>query len=125
MNKIYIIKCLTKDENFIKLGYTSKSIKSRFKNFKYKYKVLRVVRHHKSKTIERSIHRLMIRQRFKFSESFDGYTECYAESCFDDINTLIDSFCGVKTKPKKIKKTKLILNNVGKIDYMDISIYRS
>lgn len=128
MNKIYIIICYGKGFKFIKLGYTSVSIKQRFRDFSYKYKVIRVVKNRKSKLIEESIHRLMYRHRFKFEDKFSGYTECYPVSCLNEIHSLINNFC--KISPKKSKKNTIInknnevLNEYGQLDYVDLSMYK-
>lgn len=128
MLKIYVIKCYTKDKAFIKLGYTKNPIKIRFQNFKYKYRVIRVVKTKNAKEIEESIHRLIKNDRLYFADKFVGHTECYPLKCTRKINKLINQFCNIR--PKKKKKTKLktlpieIMNNSGQLDYVDLSMFK-
>jgi hypothetical protein len=125
--KIYVIKCYNNNERFIKLGFTKYTVKTRFQNMPYRFKVLRVVYNTDSKLIETSIHRAIKDKRFKPSRKFPGYTECYPMSMFKEINRLINDFCGIEHKPKKKKQTpkqQKYLNHEGKLDYVDLSMYR-
>lgn len=124
MNKIYIIVVKTKEKKFLKLGFTSNSIRQRFKDFPFNYKVIRVVKNKHAKDIERSIHRLLVRQREFFLDKFDGCTECYPMDCLEYIHELINNYCGIKKKKKQVEKNDYILNEVGQIDYMDLSIFK-
>ncbi len=129
MNKIYLIKCYSKERDFVKLGYTSTSIKRRFKDFKYKWKVIRVVKHKDAELIETAIHRLLRKDRVVFSDRFSGHTECYSLEKINHIHKLINDLCGIKPKFKK-KRVSLyrrkheVMNNRGQLDWMDLSMYR-
>jgi len=124
--KIYIIKCWSSSESFIKLGYTYKSVKVRFKDLEYNYRILRVVNVKNPKEIETSIHRYLTDKRYHPKIKFVGYTECYKISTFNQINNLINEFYGIKNKlkPKK-KKTITNTDNYISFDYKDISMFKS
>jgi hypothetical protein len=122
--KIYLIKCYNYKEVFLKLGYTKNSIKKRFKEMPYKYKVLRVLKTKDAELIETSIHKLLKNERFIPFTKFAGYTECYDMNMFKKINTLLNQTLGIKPKPLKEYHKKEITNSKGQLDYVDLSMYR-
>lgn len=129
-DSIYIVKCIGSEETFIKLGFTSKSIKVRFKELPYKYKILRVVNVKNAKFHERTIHRFLSKKRYKPSIKFNGYTECYEMSCFNEINKLINELCNIKRRSKNKIKDNFNYseyrhqNKQCKLDYIDVSMFK-
>lgn len=78
---LYVIECFLGDEVFIKIGMTSKTVYKRFSKSKipYRYKeVYSIVGDSKFIfDIEKSLHRLLRKYKYKPKISFAGQTECF------------------------------------------------
>ena len=82
LSSLYILKCIGKDEEFYKIGITSKKITERFsgKNMPYKYMELRHVNSeaHIVWDMEKSLHRILRDHRYQPKIKFSGQTECFS-----------------------------------------------
>ena len=78
---VYIIRCFNKDENFIKIGITSNSIKYRFKSktLPYSYEVLKEIKGSPDFVWDKEIelHKLYKEYMYLPLLPFGGQTECF------------------------------------------------
>lgn len=84
---LYIIKCFNDHEEFIKIGITSKSIKSRFlykAKFPYNYTLLTEIKSSPVKIwdLEKKLHKIYSSFRYKPSVYFSGETECFSSNIY-------------------------------------------
>jgi hypothetical protein len=86
--KVYIIKCFNDNEEFIKIGMTTKSVFKRFRsNFPYEYEVIKEIKGSPEfiYDLEHSLHSKF--KDFKYIPliPFNGYTECFDVSILENI----------------------------------------
>lgn len=79
---LYIIRCFSENENFYKIGITSKSVTERFKNcvkFPYEYEVCRLYKDKPFKifNMEKRLHKKYKNFKYKPLKHFKGETECF------------------------------------------------
>lgn len=80
--KVYIIRCFNDDEEFIKIGITSRTVAGRFKfpsDMPYSYEVLKEIKGSPDFVWdkEKELHRKYKKYRYKPKLSFGGETECF------------------------------------------------
>ena len=88
---LYVIHMWGMDENFYKIGITSKSISERFRYLKnYQYEVLYEgsFSGYDARMLEIKLHSSHKKYRYNPYEKFYGYTECFNHVDFDLIRTL-------------------------------------
>ena len=94
----YIIKCFNENEEFYKIGITSKDTKNRFNtNFKMPYDYIIVEEHKGSPNfiwkLEKKYHMLNNQFLYKPNISFSGSIyECFSKYISIDINSFIDEY---------------------------------
>jgi hypothetical protein len=76
---VYLIKCFNQNETFLKVGYTTRSIEQRFKDFPYRYKVINTIASDIDLLyrIEQAMHGIGSELSYMPKKHFTGYTECY------------------------------------------------
>lgn len=92
---LYVLKCFGNNEQFYKIGITSKRIQMRFdckKSMPYKYDVFAIIEKSSSEIydLETKIHRELAKYRYKPKISFQGKTECFSD--ISSINDMLDDF---------------------------------
>lgn len=81
---LYLIEVYNTEERFLKIGITSKDVKTRFsgdKKLPYDYKILKVVKSNSSSYIwdkEVEIKRLFKKSKYNPNLKFKGYRECFS-----------------------------------------------
>ena len=83
LGRLYVIRCFSEDEEFIKIGITSKTIKERFKRvdrFPYKFEILYQEEGIPEKIfdLEKQIHRDLKEFKYQPKILFRGHTECFS-----------------------------------------------
>jgi len=78
---VYKIRLFNDNENFYKVGITTKDIKTRFRNFPYNYEVLEIIsiNLYDAYTIEQEIHNYLKEYKYKPQIRFGGDTECFTK----------------------------------------------
>ena len=83
--RFYVIRCWSNDEEFYKVGITTKSIKHRFsgKYFPYQYEIKQEIIDDAENiwNLEKVIKRLAKDSQYTPKQSFHGVTECYKFDC--------------------------------------------
>jgi hypothetical protein len=78
---VYIIRCYNDDEEFIKIGITSRSIYDRFKYgmLPYSYEVIKEIKGSPDFVYdkEKELHKLYYKDKYKPFKYFGGNTECF------------------------------------------------
>lgn len=79
---LYLINCFNKDESFLKIGITNKSVKDRFCNkqlMPYNYSILKEIKGSPEYIfrLEKRIHSRFLNQKYIPKIKFSGYTECF------------------------------------------------
>jgi len=79
---VYIIRCFNNNEEFIKIGITSRSVRKRFYNKKsmpYEYEVIKEIKGSAGFVFnkENELHSLYSEYKYKPSIYFGGETECF------------------------------------------------
>lgn len=92
VNIIYIIRCYNEEEEFIKIGLTSKSVKERFSglfDIPYKYEILKQYKYIPGKAFdkEKELHRLYSKFKYKPKINFGGVRECFSIDIVTDFIT--------------------------------------
>jgi hypothetical protein len=77
--KLYKVKLYNDNENFIKIGITTKNIKDRFKSIPYKYEIIKVIEGSSGYIfdLENKTKRMFKKHRYTPLIKFKGKTECY------------------------------------------------
>lgn len=89
--KLYIIKCFNEEEEFYKIGITCKSLHKRFgckSQLPYDYEIIKIVESIDSDYIfdlEKSLHKLNKRFKYKPKIYFGGQTECFSSIALIEI----------------------------------------
>lgn len=83
LGRLYIIKCYSENEEFIKIGITSQTIKERFKRFSrfpYSYEVLYQKEDVAEKifNLEKHYHRALSNYKYQPNILFKGSSECFS-----------------------------------------------
>ncbi len=79
---VYIIKCFSNDEQFVKIGITTKPVYDRFKSTQsmpYEYQVIKEIKGSPGFVFdkEKELHKLYYKYKYKPLISFGGETECF------------------------------------------------
>ena len=85
---LYVIRCKSVSETFIKVGITSKEIKERFNsNMPYEIEVIENLRMNSEiiYDLEKSIHRVFKKYKYTPLKDFSGKSECFLENIIEDI----------------------------------------
>lgn len=95
-SSIYLIKCKSDTEEFIKVGYTCKTVKDRFSTnltMPYDYEVILEIKSEAGKVydIEKDVKHKFKSLSYKPSKDFGGKTECFNVDAEDDILKFIRS----------------------------------
>lgn len=90
INIIYIIRCYNDEEEFVKIGLTSKSVKERFSglfDIPYKYEIIKEFKYIPERAFdkERELHRLYSKFRYTPKIKFGGNKECFNISILNTI----------------------------------------
>jgi len=90
-SKVYLILLWKGKEKFLKVGMTTQSLNTRFKDIPYKWKELRFVEVDSKMMYEyeQAIHGLMKKHKYRPTIKFGGYTECYTLEAKNQIIKLI------------------------------------
>ena len=94
---LYIIKCSNEFEEFYKIGLTKNNIETRFnckKAMPYSYEELYFVSGDKYNFIylEKELHKLNENYSYMPKIYFEGYTECFSDLNFDEIEEIINKY---------------------------------
>ena len=103
-NQLYILFMNNKEESFIKIGVTEKSISRRY-SIKPKYKIITLYQLFCDKPIEHEIKLNDLLKNYKHEtlDKFPGYMECYDTTCIDIIdNYMINTGCKPLINHKQI-----------------------
>ena len=89
--KVYVIKCYNENEEFIKIGMTSKSVYSRFRrrsDIPYSYQILKEIKGSPDFVWnkERELHILCKSFKYTPQLSFFGMRECFTLECLNLLN---------------------------------------
>mgnify|MGYP000445173801 CR=1 FL=1 len=87
-SKLYLIRCYSNGEDFLKLGMTTKKVSERFKNnIPYKYEIIGVmpVEINIMLDYEQALHSLFKKYKYYPILEFSGYTECYTLEAKSEI----------------------------------------
>lgn len=79
--KVYIIVCFAKEERFLKIGITYKSIKERFRyNFPYQYKIIAITKGTAEFVYDEEIRLKCLYRKFRYrpQNKFHGDSECFS-----------------------------------------------
>ncbi len=84
----YILKVFNDDEEFIKVGITTKTVKDRYYSMKnYKYEIIKTVISDGNEIYE--LEKMLLREfkkyKIKPKLAFEGWTECLDIKCLDDV----------------------------------------
>lgn len=100
---LYLLECFNEEEKFLKIGITSKSIKSRFsgnKKLPYDFKILKKLKSLNSSCIwdeEVLLKRKFKKYKYSPDIKFKGYTECFnienKKEIINYLNTLENGLC--------------------------------
>jgi len=87
---VYIIRCYNHNEEFIKIGRTSRSVRKRFKNkqaIPYSYEIIKEIKGSPDFVWDKEVelHRLYKEYKYKPLISFGGETECFNISIIKDF----------------------------------------
>jgi len=93
--KVYIIRCFSKAEEFIKVGRTFKELKHRFcgkKEMPYKYEVIIEIPDNPFRIfkLENKLKKMCKQFSYTPTESFSGMHECFSIECLNLIKEYID-----------------------------------
>lgn len=86
--KVYIIRCFNNNEEFVKIGMTTKSIFKRFQsNLPYEYEVIKEIKGSPEFVydLEHSLHSKYKDFKYLPLISFGGYTECFKISIYPSL----------------------------------------
>jgi len=78
---IYKIRLFDNNENFYKVGITTKDIKTRFRSFPYSYEMLEIIsiNLYDAYIIEQEIHNHLKEYKYNPQIKFGGHTECFTK----------------------------------------------
>lgn len=101
-SNLYLLHMFGMDENFYKLGITSKDIRNRFLKIKdYEYEVLyqKEFSGYDARALEIELHKLHKQYKYKPFIKFSGHTECFSYIDFDLVKEIIAGVnCGNHSK---------------------------
>jgi len=86
--RVYLIRCYNDEENFIKIGITTKEINQRFHNnykFPYKFEIIKEYFNTPVNTwnLEKELHRSLYKFKYKPLKKFGGDNECFNIKALD------------------------------------------
>ncbi len=84
----YVLKVYNENEEFIKIGITSKTVKNRYANLKdYKYEIIKIIEGDASKVydLEKSLLKKLKLCKYLPNLPFEGWTECFNIVYLDKI----------------------------------------
>ena len=84
---VYIVRMYDSNEEFVKIGITSKSIRQRFSKIPYEYEVIKEIKGSPLFVYDKEIelHRKFVKYRKRPLKSFKGEFECYSTEILDLI----------------------------------------
>ena len=87
LGKLYIVKLFNENEEFYKIGITSKYIEERMKQIPYNYEILMIKEDNPELIydLENSLHKNFKKNKYIPNIKFNGYKECYKDL---DINVV-------------------------------------
>lgn len=93
--KVYIIKCTSENEEFIKIGRTFSTLKRRYCNWErlpYDYTIIKEIcdNPHRVFKLEAKLKRLCKSEHYLPTEKFKGMHECFNINCLNLIKEYID-----------------------------------
>lgn len=82
---VYIVRCFSEEEEFVKIGITSSSTMRRFHRIPYEYEVIKEIKGSPLFVYDKEIelHRKFVKYRKRPLKSFKGEFECYSTEILD------------------------------------------